>query len=122
MSVTAILVTYNSADVVANALAALLAEPLVEKLIVVDNCSRDGTRELIRREFPKVTLIENPNNDGFGCANNIALEKVSTSYALLVNPDAVLAPGAVEKLLDAAAEYSDAAILAPALYDESGAL
>jgi len=121
-SVTAILVAYNSERIIAPAIAALLAESAISKIIVVDNCSQDGIRATLKRDFPKVTLIENLHNTGFGPANNIALAKVETDYALLCNPDAVMNAGAVEKLLDTASLYPEAAILAPALYNERGQL
>jgi N-acetylglucosaminyl-diphospho-decaprenol L-rhamnosyltransferase len=121
-SVTAILVAYNSEGVIADALKSLAGQAEIASIIVVDNCSTDNTCELLRRDFPQVTLIENPRNDGFGRANNIALNKVRTPYALLLNPDAVVAPGALPALLAAAERYPDAAILAPALYDEEGRL
>jgi GT2 family glycosyltransferase len=115
--VTAILVAYNSAGVIAQALASLNGESAIEKIIVVDNCSVDDTCELIRRDFPAVELIENPKNDGFGRANNIGLNKTRTEFALLVNPDAVLKEGALEKMLEAANRYPEATILAPELAD-----
>jgi N-acetylglucosaminyl-diphospho-decaprenol L-rhamnosyltransferase len=118
--VTAILVAYNSAGVIAQALASLCKEPQIEKIIVVDNCSVDDTCELIRKEFPSVELIENPKNDGFGRANNIGLGKTRTEFALLVNPDAVLQEGALQRMLEAASRYNDAAILAPELADAQG--
>lgn len=121
-SVTAILVSYNSADVIGEALAPLLKRPEIAAIMVMDNCSTDRTCDLIRSEFPSVLLTENPRNEGFGRGNNIALKKIITPYALLVNPDAVLQEGALEKLLDAAETYPDAAILAPALYNEQGEL
>ena len=118
--ITAVLVAYNSETVIADSLAALLKTPAIAEIIVVDNCSHDATCELIRNQFPSVTLIENPRNAGFGRANNIALERVKTPFALLVNPDAVVEVGAVETFLEAAAIYPDAAILAPTLYDSDG--
>lgn len=120
--ITAILVAYNSASVIGEALAALIAAPEVANIIVVDNASRDETRNIVRQQFPQVELIESSENLGFGRGNNIALEKAETDYALLVNPDAVMGQGAIAELLRAAAAYPDAAILAPALYDENVAL
>lgn len=120
--ITAILVAYNSAGVIKPALQALLADARVGQVMVVDNCSRDDTCELIREHFPSVILIENPRNEGFGRGNNLALSRVQTPYALLVNPDAVMEEGATELLIAAANAYPDAAILAPALYDEQGKL
>jgi N-acetylglucosaminyl-diphospho-decaprenol L-rhamnosyltransferase len=118
--VTAILVAYNSATVIAQALAALCKEAQIEKIIVVDNCSVDDTCDMIRREFSAVEVIENPKNDGFGRANNIGLGKTRTEFALLVNPDAVLKEGALDKMLEAASRYPEAAILAPELADADG--
>ncbi|MGE0754553.1 MAG: glycosyltransferase family 2 protein, partial [Alphaproteobacteria bacterium] len=118
--ITAIIVTFNSQDVLAGCLCALRAEPEVARIIVVDNCSTDDTCELVQGKFPDVELVENPRNLGFGWANNIGLEKVTTPYALLINPDAVLQQGALHALLKAASRYHDAAILAPQLADGNG--
>lgn len=119
-STTAILVAYNSEAVIASALQSLVSAPEIAQVIVVDNCSVDNTIELIRRDFPGVTVIENPRNDGFGPGNNIGLKKVTTPYALLVNPDAVMQPGSIAELLRAAEDHPDAAILGPYLADDDG--
>jgi GT2 family glycosyltransferase len=120
--ITAILVAYNSAGIIGQALHSLCGQPEIASVVVVDNCSTDDTCELIRRDFPDVKVIENPKNDGFGRANNRALKSVQTPYALLVNPDAVLKEGALKALLAAANNYPDAGIIAPVLYDAQGEL
>jgi N-acetylglucosaminyl-diphospho-decaprenol L-rhamnosyltransferase len=119
-SVTAILVAYNSAEIIGNALKMLVSAPEIDEIIVVDNCSSDATCMLIRRNFPTVILIENSGNVGLGRASNIGLERVKTSFALLINPDALLKEGALPLLLQAAKDYPDAAILAPALVNTEG--
>jgi len=121
-NVTAILVAYNAQGVIASAIESLSGSPEIAEIIVVDNCSTDDTCELIKRDFPNVTIIENPKNLGLGRANNIALKRVKTPYALLLNPDARIQPGAVQTLMNMATQYSDAAIIAPALCGEDGAL
>lgn len=118
--ITAVLVTYNSADIVGATLAALVKEPSLERIMVVDNASQDDTCALIAADFPSVTLIRNPENVGFGSGNNVALKEVETDYAVLVNPDAVLKPGALEALLEAAARYPEAGLLAPRLFHDDG--
>lgn len=120
-AITAILVTYNSSSVVLRALAAL-RQPEIASVIVVDNASSDDTCAVVAREFPDVILIKNERNEGFGCANNIALAQVKTPFALLVNPDAVLAENACQALLEAAQCYPEAALLAPLLFSEDGEL
>lgn len=120
--VTAIIVAYNSADILPAALASLQNQPEISAIMVVDNASSDDTCDIVRKAFPSVTLIKNRTNEGFGRANNKALEQVKTPYALLLNPDAVMEEGAVAALLETVKQHEDAAIVAPALYDESGAL
>ncbi|MFO0390215.1 MAG: glycosyltransferase family 2 protein [Alphaproteobacteria bacterium] len=119
---TAIIVTYNSADVITRCIERVLAAPEIAEVIVVDNCGVDDTCDIIRKHFPTVKVIENPKNEGFGRANNVGLGKVKTDYALLINPDAVLEKDTLTLLVEVATKYTDAAILAPALYDEQGVL
>jgi len=119
-NITAIIVTYNSAGVVGEALASLKAQPQIARIIVVDNASQDKCCAFVSTHFPDVLLVRNEKNLGFGMGNNMALPQVETEFALLVNPDAVLQPGAVEALLAAAARYSEAGILAPRLFYEDG--
>jgi GT2 family glycosyltransferase len=120
MEVTAILVTYNSGFIIEKSLAPLLTSPEIGRIIIVDNFSADDTCDVISRSFPDVEIIRNNVNAGFGRANNAALEKVTTPYALIINPDAFLDDGALAKLVGAAQTYTDAAILAPQQRDVSG--
>ncbi len=118
--VTVILVSYNSAFVIGEAIASVIRDPLVAQVIVVDNASSDNTREIVRADFPQVVIVESPDNLGFGRANNLALQRTKTEFALLLNPDAALEPGALAALLEAATRHEDAALLAPLLHDEQG--
>ena len=67
---------------------------------VVDNASRDGTPDMVRSEFPEVTLTDAPSNLGFGSASNVAIEKGSAPYVLCLNPDTRVTPGALDQMLD----------------------
>ena len=117
--VTVVLVTYNSRRILPLALASLAGLPHVT---VVDNGSRDGTPALARELMPRAQVIEAGANLGFGRANNLALKQVTTPYALLLNPDCELQPGALAALLAATRRYPQAAIWAPKLYDAPGRL
>ncbi|MFA5644067.1 MAG: glycosyltransferase family 2 protein [Patescibacteria group bacterium] len=61
-------------------------------VIVVDNNSIDGSAEMVEKCFPQVDLIKNDKNLGFSKANNIALEKATGDFILLLNPDMRLFP------------------------------
>lgn len=115
--VTYLLVTYHSARILERALPPLAAAPHV---VIVDNGSSDDTVTVARRLLPQARVLEAGANLGFGRANNLGLAQVSTPYALLLNPDCILAPGALEELVAAAERYPDAAIVGPKLYDAPG--
>lgn len=118
-SVTVISVTHNSKhciDTLAKSLSAFI------HIVIVDNGSTDGCAEKIMRSLPQAHLIQNQRNLGFGAANNLALDQVATPYALLLNPDCIVTPDALEQLLKAGNDYPHAAIIAPQLIRSSGLL
>ncbi len=69
------------------------------RITVVDNASRDGTADVVRREFPHVELIALEENVGFSAGNNVVLRKTTAEYALVLNPDTRLGEGTLDTLL-----------------------
>ena len=113
-SVTVIVVTYNSA----HCLMAL--DPLLRhcpQVLVSDNASGDGTAQQAKALWPHAHVIEHARNLGFGAANNRALERVTTPFSLLLNPDCELSRGQLLQLLHSAAMWPEAAMVAPQLVD-----
>lgn len=109
-SVTAVVVTWDAASDVVACLDALRAQdhrPL--DVVVVDNASRDVTRSLVAtfvdddHQVP-VVLLEQQQNRGFAGGVNIGIAHSSADAVLLVNPDAVLAPDHVGRLVRALAD------------------
>jgi hypothetical protein len=100
------IVTYQSCAYLADCLRAIYGSPPARpfEIIVVDNGSTDGTLELLRSEFPQVTLIPNSNNAGYTRPMNQALRAASGRYRVQLNPDTLPRPGA----FDALAAYMDA--------------
>lgn len=117
LDITPVLVTYNSAQILAWSLPALAA---CKHVVIVDNHSSDNTVALAQALLPQATLIQAGRNLGFGRANNLGLEAVQTPYALLINPDGKLQPGALHVLWQAAQNHPEAAMLAPVLFDAPG--
>jgi len=69
-------------------------------VIVVDNVSTDGTREMLAKKYPKVISILNKDNIGFGRANNQGIQKSKGEYVLLLNSDTIIPNHAIKKLYD----------------------
>jgi GT2 family glycosyltransferase len=73
-------------------------------VIVVDNSSTDGTRELVESHFPQARVVTSPNR-GFAYGNNRGIEHARGRYVLLLNPDTEILKGSFGELvglLDAA--------------------
>ena len=88
---TVVVVNWNGAHLLPDCLTALARQDLEHRswhTVVVDNASTDDSVALLRRDFPDVTVIENPRNDGFAGGNNVALRSVTTPFSVLLNNDA----------------------------------
>lgn len=70
------------------------------EIVVFDNASTDGSKEIVQKDFPKVKLVKNDINVGFARANNFAVEHTSGEYIFLVNNDTILKKDCVEALWD----------------------
>ena len=66
---------------------------------IVDNASTDGTPEMVRQEFPEVTLHALDWNSGFCVANNIVLRDARAPFVLVLNPDTEVYAGALDHML-----------------------
>lgn len=92
------------------------------EVIVADNASKDGTEEMVRREFPLVKLILNNRNEGYSKPNNQALDSGSGRYALLLNPDTVILPNSLDLLVDFADEHPRVGIIGPKILNRDGTM
>ena len=117
-----IIVTYNSATEIGPCLDSLVGhtEPFPTTITVVDNASSDGTAGMVRDRWPGVQVIESPTNAGFSRANNLGIRATGGDYVLLLNPDTVAPPGAIQTLVRGLAAHPDAAIAGARLLSEHG--
>jgi GT2 family glycosyltransferase len=69
-----------------------------DELIVVDNGSTDGTAALVGELVPRATVIETGENVGFAAGCNRGAGAASGQLLVLLNPDAVPAPGFCEAI------------------------
>lgn len=98
MSVTVVTVIHDSAGHLRRLIASLEASDL--QLVVVDTGSTDDGAAIARDAGAQ--LVDLPDNPGFGAANNAGVELATSDVTALLNPDVVLAPGALDHLAGAA--------------------
>jgi GT2 family glycosyltransferase len=92
-------VNYNGLNAIEACLRSLLElEPAPAEIIVVDNASTDGSRELVRERFPQVRLVELPDNRGPCVARNRGLEEARTRLVYQVDGD-IVSPRNVVQIL-----------------------
>jgi GT2 family glycosyltransferase len=96
----AVIVTYCSSRLIGGCIDSIVQyAPAGTVIHVVDNASPDDTAAVVRNRYPNVRLVVRPDNSGFAVANNAVLDKVRSTYALVMNPDARLERGTVQHLL-----------------------
>lgn len=117
--ITVVVVSYNSATVLAECLGSIPQGPAV---VVVDNASTDGSAALAAGLGRDLRVIRAAENLGFGRGANLGFAAASTRYGLLLNADARCQPGMLDALLAAAARYPEAGLLAPAVHLPDGRL
>lgn len=109
MNVAAIVVTYNSAQVIEKCLHAILEQTeKFHRIVVFDNNSTDKTLEIIKTLYQELEIIESEENTGFAGANNRAVEIVNDcEFVALINPDAFLYHDWLEKMLAGQSQYPE---------------
>ncbi len=124
MTLSVIIVTWNTCDLTGEAVRSLLAQQVDADLdlIVVDNGSTDGTVATLRDRFPAVRVIPTGRNLGFAGGNNVGLRRARGDWTLLLNSDTSCRPGALQALLDVARARPDAAAIQPRLILPDGSI
>ncbi|MBI4082300.1 MAG: glycosyltransferase family 2 protein [Candidatus Lambdaproteobacteria bacterium] len=100
--VTVVTVNYNAGAILTEAAKAALGSTAPVRMVVADNASRDGSLARLRAEFagdPRLRVVESGRNLGFACGNNRALAWADGEYILLLNPDCVVGPQTIERVL-----------------------
>lgn len=69
------------------------------EVIVVDNCSTDGSCLVVEREFPQFRLVRNSGNFGYSKGNNVGIACSRGDFVVLLNNDTVVTPGWLSELV-----------------------
>ena len=122
ITVSAILITHNSAENLSSCLTSLSDEfqSLPGEIILFDNNSSDNTIELTKSNFPDVKIIPSSHNLGFARAANNAARKAAGKYLLFANPDMIIDSGAIGLLIKTMLDHSDAGAVVPRMRNPDG--
>jgi len=124
--VTVTIVTFNCRDDVLRCLDTLRGGAVRHRfdVVIVDNDSSDGVAAAVHERHPDCLVVERHINAGFGRSHNLAAEHADGRYLLVLNPDTVLEPEALDHLV----EFADACardgrpvgVIAPMLLNPDG--
>ncbi|NTU79622.1 MAG: glycosyltransferase family 2 protein, partial [Chloroflexales bacterium] len=119
-----IIVNWQSRDLLERALECLYTTIRASsfEVIVLDNSPGDGSAEMVRVRFPEAQMIVNHENVGFGRANNQGASIARGRYLLLLNPDAFVHEGTVDRLVAFMDAHPDAGAAGPRLRYGDGQL
>ncbi|MCE9594885.1 MAG: glycosyltransferase family 2 protein [Planctomycetes bacterium] len=121
--VAVVIPSWNTRELLAECLRSLEAStPPPREIVVIDNASRDGSAVAVRREFPRVALLENRENLGYTRACNQGLAASRAKYVLLLNADARLERDTLAKLVDFLEREPAYGAVAPRLENPDGSL
>ena len=101
MTETSVIIpNYNGAEYIEACIKTLTEQSYRDfEIIVVDNCSTDGSADTVEKGFPDVRLIRLDQNYGFSRAVNEGLKASKAPFALLLNSDIETDPGFVGALV-----------------------
>ncbi len=122
MQLSVIIVNYNVKHFLEQCLCSVIKAcvNIDAEIIVVDNNSSDGSKELFLSKFPTVKFIWNTENVGFAKANNLPLENTKGEFILFLNPDTIVPEDCFEKSISFLQSHTNAGALGIQMIDGSG--
>jgi GT2 family glycosyltransferase len=99
--VSIVIVSFNTRDLLRECLLSLYRETegIAKQVICADNASRDGSADMVAAEFPEVELVRSETNLGFAGGNNLAFSHATGRYVVLLNSDAFLQSGSLQRAI-----------------------
>jgi GT2 family glycosyltransferase len=117
-----VIVNFNAGSHLASCLSSVREHAGETDIIVIDNASTDGSEMAAQEARFAARLIRNPSNVGFAAAANRGINHSESRFVLLLNPDCLLLPGAVDVLVRELEEHPDCAAVGPRVFDEDGSV
>ena len=118
ISVSIIIVTYNSEKEIDNCIISLLPQlhEINGEILIIDNNSTDNTISQINNfECKNISIVRNNGNFGYTKANNQGIKNAKSDYILFLNPDTIVPNGTIKNLLDEIIDNKNLWAIAPQL-------
>lgn len=122
--ISIVIVNYKVPHCLVEALRSLRLADLYDRseVIIVDNASGDGSREIVTSQFEEVRWIQQKSNIGFGKACNVGVAKACGKYLLLLNPDTIISPNTLSRAVEFMEAHPKAGLMGPKILNPDGSL
>ena len=120
-AVGVVIVNWNTAELVVNAVRSYTSDGIpASNIVVVDQGSSDNSISMVKRNFRGVKVISLPENLGYACAINAGAGKLDTDFLIVANADVEFKSGVVARLKNVAEGDERIAVVGPRLVDTNG--
>lgn len=118
------IVNFNSGEYLLDCLKSLdkVKEEVNFEIIIVDNASTDDSLALVKKKFPDCHFIENKENLGFGKAHNLSLQKATSEFILILNPDTEVKKNVLSTMIDYMKSNPDVGVASCKVILENGSI
>jgi GT2 family glycosyltransferase len=122
MKLSIIIVNYDTGPLTAACIESILRQelPFSFEIIVIDNASHDESASHLTSDFPEITVLANDKNVGLAAGVNRGLAAAKGDYYLILNPDIIVLPKALETLVSFLQKHKDVGMVGGQLISPNG--
>lgn len=120
MDISIVILNYKSKGFALNCIKSIKESDLgnlQHEIIVVDNNSQDGIREILAWQYPEVNFIQNEANLGMGGGNNVGIRRAKGKYIVVMNPDTLVFKDTFQKLFNLMETNKNIGVAGPLQYN-----
>ena len=109
-NLTVIIVTFKSENVIHDCIQSIDNDI---KILIIDNSNSKEFKREIENKYNNVSCILSAKNSGMGAGNNLGIKNTKTDFALILNPDVICDPNAIDFLIKDSQKLESFGIIAP---------
>jgi len=124
MDLSIIILDYHLKDLIKYCIKNIKAtvHDLSYEIIVVDNGSQCGTKEMLAEFYPDVRFLQVEKNLGFAAGNNVGIRAAKGAYIMIMNPDITVRPEAINSIVSYMRAHTDVGLVGPKLLNPNNTL